>query len=129
MHPGGGFVGSKACADCHAKAYEVWEKSKHHEALKTLVASGDQADPECLVCHVVGLGYVSGFRTAKETPGLGGVGCENCHGPGAKHVEGQAASEIEPGGEDNCRTCHTQLQSPTFDYREAFESIAHPDAG
>ena len=49
-------------------------------------------DPECLSCHVTGwepqkyFPFVSGYSGLKETPDMVGNGCENCHGPAARHV-------------------------------------------
>ena len=66
------------------------QRSKHSHAYQTLVdakqPSNRQYDPECIVCHTVGFGYVSGFKSEKETPKLENVGCESCHGPGSLHA-------------------------------------------
>jgi hypothetical protein len=126
-HPGGEFVGSKACADCHQKSYDIYVASKHHEALETLKKLDKHVDPECIVCHVVGYGYVSGFTTANPLPELAGVGCEACHGPGKNHADTGEANDIKLGGEEDCRVCHTELQSPGFHYEDAFAGIAHPE--
>lgn len=58
------------------------------------------AQHECLDCHTTGLAvrydrarqhFATGFADA-------GVGCESCHGPGARHVETKAARDIvHPG--------------------------------
>ena len=84
------YVGTAKCIDCHKSAGAVWEKSKHHHAYQTLVdatrPSNRQYDPECIVCHTVGFGYVSGFKSEKATAKLENVGCESCHGPGSLHA-------------------------------------------
>ncbi len=84
------YVGTARCRDCHASAYKVWAESKHHDAYQTLVdkkrPSNRQYDPECIVCHTVGFGYVSGFKSEKATAKLENVGCESCHGPGSLHA-------------------------------------------
>jgi hypothetical protein len=88
------YVGSKTCKKCHDKGptdpYEVWKKSPHADAYRKLVKaerpSNSQFDGECIVCHTVGFGYQTGFRTEKETPDLVNVGCESCHGPGSVHA-------------------------------------------
>jgi hypothetical protein len=97
-HPGvPKYVGSKKCATCHdnhaADAYAVWKKSPHSRAYETLAndkghppPGNRQFDGECIVCHTVGFGYQTGFRSEKETPQLENVGCESCHGPGSVHV-------------------------------------------
>lgn len=85
------FVGSEACARCHAAEYEVWKQSRHSHAYETLERyarrpAGRQYDGECAVCHTVGLGYKTGFRNETATPHLKHVGCESCHGPGSAHA-------------------------------------------
>ncbi len=85
------YVGSQVCKGCHKEAYKVWENSGHAHAYQTLVdatkPSLRQYDPECIVCHTVGFGYQSGFKTAELTPKLKDVGCESCHGPASEHVK------------------------------------------
>ena len=96
------FMGAKACAGCHASAYEVWEGSNHANAtdhLKTGRTDEKEPwidrtyDPECLACHATGwdakeaFPYLDGFIDAQTTPHLLGNQCENCHGPGSEHVK------------------------------------------
>ncbi|NLX56841.1 MAG: cytochrome C554 [Planctomycetaceae bacterium] len=107
-HPSGRkFVGSAACADCHAAVWEVWKEGvdnhppKHALAYATLQKPPKRSgiprihDPECISCHVVGWNpqkffpYESGFVSLEATPELIGVGCENCHGPGSDHVDAE----------------------------------------
>src|SRR5439155_10166852 len=71
--------------------------SKHSHAYDSLVKlavkpMNRQYDPECVRCHTVGFGYVSGFVDGTRTKHLTDVGCENCHGPGSLH----AAAEKNP---------------------------------
>jgi hypothetical protein len=84
------FVGSEKCKSCHRHAHRIWEKTPHAHAYDTLVKATRpgyrQFDPECIVCHTVGFGYISGFETAEKTPLLKDVGCESCHGPCSVHV-------------------------------------------
>jgi Cytochrome c554 and c-prime len=84
------FVGSEACKQCHAPAFQIWGKSAHSHAYKTLVdakrPSNRQYDPECIVCHTVGFGYDTGFTEEKKTDILQNVGCESCHGPCGGHI-------------------------------------------
>ena len=74
---------------------------------------GSDRDPECVICHVIGLGSEGGFVTEEKTPHLAGVGCENCHGPGSGHV---LASGQAPTGRPKtaCEGCHTPEQSGGF---------------
>jgi hypothetical protein len=83
------YVGSQRCKSCHSEAYEVWQNSKHAHAYQTLVnakhPSLRQYDGECIVCHVTGFAYKTGFMEEQNTPNLKDVGCEACHGPGSAH--------------------------------------------
>jgi nitrate reductase cytochrome c-type subunit len=86
------FVGSGQCLACHQQEAKIWNDSKHSHALDNLAKNGKkpanrQFDPECVRCHTVGFGYVSGYVDEVKTPKLKDVGCENCHGPGSLHVQ------------------------------------------
>lgn len=143
------FVGSAACGDCHTQAAAVWNKTPHAQALKTLT----QADPprhfdaECVSCHVTGWrtrvfdAYTSGYWSPKKTPHLGGVGCENCHGPGSAHVAAEngdiqlTAAQIAAlrkemalpldQAERKCAQCHDLDNSPHFDFDTYWPKIEH----
>ncbi|MCL4306196.1 cytochrome c family protein [bacterium] len=137
------YVGSGKCKICHkgeknGNIYETWLDSKHAKALETLVAKGEQNNPECLSCHTTGYGTASGFDKMPDLHGmedLGGVGCESCHGPGSEYktkkiMESREAS-IAAGmwipDENTCKTCHNE-KSPTFkgfNYEEALQKIIH----
>lgn len=107
------FVGSESCKACHEPAYEKWRETGHAKAYATLEELGYQFDPECIVCHVVGLDHESGFVSERETPEMKNVGCENCHGPGSEHVEtdGQANTT---GPKSTCLDCHTPEHSGEY---------------
>jgi hypothetical protein len=143
------YVGVKMCKACHqsekqGKQFDVWQKSKHAEAFKTL--SSDTANaiakakglkktaaesPECLECHAI-------TSDAKLTPD--GVQCESCHGAGsayknmaimkdkAKAIKaGLAEFKDEAAIEKLCRTCHNE-KSPTkkeFNFKEIWPKIKH----
>jgi hypothetical protein len=85
------YVGSEKCKKCHEESYRVWKASPHSHAYATLQQakrpSLRQYDGECVVCHVTGFGYESGFTNEKERPELIDNGCENCHGPASLHVK------------------------------------------
>lgn len=100
--PAAQYVGSLECKRCHADAYEVWKDSKHAHAYQTLVdakrPSLRQFDGECVVCHVTGFAYKTGF-TDEEDPNfkiLKDVGCEVCHGPGSEHINEELAKNATP---------------------------------
>jgi hypothetical protein len=89
--PDAKYVGSEACKKCHPFAFQVWQKSKHAQGFNTLVAATRpklrQFDGECVVCHVIGFDYLTGYRNEQATPHLKDVGCESCHGPGSIHAD------------------------------------------
>jgi hypothetical protein len=111
------YVGSKSCKVCHEVEYAQCLPMRHSIAWKTLVNVGSQYDPECVVCHVVGLKYQGGFTSARKTPELRNVGCEECHGPGSRHVETLGKAKTE-GPKAACTDCHTLENSPKYAGRE-----------
>jgi len=125
--PGGSrYMGSETCKTCHEYAYEKWKEKEHARAYAILEKVGSDYDPECVVCHVVGMRYESGFVGPDKTPKMKDVGCENCHGPGSKHV---LSVGEEPMGEPKtrCEDCHTPDNSAYYSGNEAeyFEKIVH----
>jgi hypothetical protein len=107
------YAGSESCKMCHKYEYEKWSTKSHAHAYQTLVDDGTQYDPECIACHVVGFNYESGFVSEQETDHLKDVGCENCHGPGSKHISSLGE---EPTTEPAmvCTDCHTPEHSGGF---------------
>ncbi len=120
------YMGSESCKSCHKNEYQKWRGQAHADAYATLEAAGSAYDPECVVCHVVGMRYESGFVTPERTAGFKDVGCENCHGPGSEHVETEGR---KPMGEpkSRCEDCHTPDNSPNYYRNEAeyFEKTVH----
>ena len=155
------FAGSAVCGDCHTSAWEVFEQTPHFHTSETLLAlqPARHFDPECIACHAVGMGAaevlpvcerLDGYR---ETPHLVGNGCENCHGPAARHVAVENGDievpeaeqdalraalhmEIEenegnmPGQDlgavvNNCLGCHDLDNSPDFDFQKYWPQVAH----
>ncbi len=121
------YVGSDSCKEvCHSDIYDKWSSLAHADAYATLVDVNSHFDPECVVCHVVGLEHESGFLTVEQTPKMKDVGCENCHGPGSKHIENPL--EIKTGDPKSaCEDCHTPEHSAEFGSKrdEYMEKIAH----
>lgn len=107
------FVGTKVCARCHEYEHEKWGTQAHASAFASLEKVGSDRDPECVVCHVVGMEYSGGFVTAEQTPHLKDVGCEACHGPGSEHV--RAAGQARTGEpRKDCLKCHTPEHSGEY---------------
>jgi predicted CXXCH cytochrome family protein len=79
-----GYVGSEACAPCHAEIHEAFFKKNAHKIVDTDKRRGWEKNA-----------------------------CESCHGPGAKHAESVQASDIlnpaKQAGEaadTSCLACH-----------------------
>ncbi|MFN5075736.1 MAG: multiheme c-type cytochrome [Planctomyces sp.] len=166
-HPSGaGYVGSAKCGECHTKALQVWQNSAHAHGLESLDPAAGRPgaerlhginrafDPECLSCHVGGwdpqnyVRYHGGFLPAEQADTdadkllsalLPGNQCENCHGPGSRHVElieagntEAAASEVrvtleQARGDSGCVKCHDGDNSPEFSFDSYWQQIRHPD--
>jgi 2',3'-cyclic-nucleotide 2'-phosphodiesterase (5'-nucleotidase family) len=121
--PGTTYTGIARCAECHQPFMEKWESSRHASAFASLEEVGKSADPECIVCHVVGFGEEGGFFSIETTPELANVQCEACHGLNRQHLSD--FSPMGPVTEKVCRKCHTRENSPEFDYPVYLEKIKH----
>jgi hypothetical protein len=120
------YTGSASCKGCHDYAYDKWSQKAHARAYATLERVGSHVDPECVSCHVVGMEYDSGFISEQKTGHLKNVGCENCHGPGSKHVEsGDVKDLTEP--KSVCIDCHTPEHSGGYAGNEGafLQKIVH----
>ncbi len=122
------YDGSDSCASCHEYEYIEWMNKPHAKAFATLEKAGSQYDPECVICHVVGMDYESGFISERKTPLLKNVGCENCHGPGSEHnknPEVVLTTITEPNSV--CITCHTPEHSNDYagNEEEKLQLIKH----
>ncbi len=144
---GGKFVGAERCKECHKKAFGKWITTGHATAFDSL-RTGRRGiprihDPECLSCHVTGWNpqdvyrYETGWTSESQTPKLAGNQCENCHGPGSRHIalikSGQKMRArqlvrvtLEQARNKLCVTCHDLDNSPHFDFDSYWEDIAHP---
>jgi hypothetical protein len=120
------YRGSRSCQVCHAEAYRLWAESKHAKAFATLVDVGSQRDPECTVCHVVGMDYATGYLTEADTPKLQDVGCEVCHGPGSEHNRSLGKIPTQDP-RMTCLDCHTPEHSGQYAGHEQkyLEKIRH----
>jgi hypothetical protein len=111
------YVGSESCKPCHKYAYEKWSTKAHADAYATLVEANSHFDPECVVCHVVGMKYQSGFISERKTGHLKNVGCENCHGPGSAHIKSMLAEDLREPMSD-CTECHSPEHSAGYQGHE-----------
>jgi Cytochrome c554 and c-prime len=163
-HPSGAaFVGADKCGECHTAAFDVWKDTPHADALKSLDPSHHRTgferlngvnrsfDPECLSCHVTGwdpreyLRFVGGFvneefATTDDEKQLhslfAGNQCENCHGPGSRHIElieadnielakQQVQVTLEQARDQMCAKCHDIDNSPEFDFDAYWKKVEH----
>jgi hypothetical protein len=123
------YLGPQACKTCHEEAYQIWSKSAHATAFKSLEAKDDHYSPRCLKCHTVGFMTSDGYVNSKLTPNLKNISCESCHGRGNHHAKLKAGEKI--GAKKvfmkkvNCTECHDEENSPSFDMQKYWEKIAH----
>ncbi len=119
------FTGNKDCKRCHSLSSFRFRNSKHAHAFEPIVEKRHEYDPECVRCHTVGFGYTSGFISPDTTPALKNVGCEDCHGPGSKHIEEPLEGEYGEVKKETCEECHNPSNSPKFVYDEYVKKINH----
>ncbi len=68
------YVGSDACADCHAAAYQQWRNSHHDLALQTassetvLASTGAEIDGTSITRHAAGLSIQPAAEAPEQTP-------------------------------------------------------------
>jgi 2',3'-cyclic-nucleotide 2'-phosphodiesterase (5'-nucleotidase family) len=118
------FVGVETCSTCHTREYEIWQKTGHAHAMATLEAKNQQFDTECVQCHVVGY-KKGGFQSLITTPQFANVQCESCHGPGRRHSESPAKGYGFVPTPVGCTQCHTQPNSPDFNFEVYWATVKH----
>lgn len=125
------YVGSKGCADCHLEQYESFmkhaNKAKSDYSVRLMAPKLTENELEqCYGCHTTGYGRPGGFRSFEETPDLGHVGCEGCHGPGSVHVRTKAPADIRGRLTiDVCRPCHEDERVRVINYKPLLHAGAH----
>jgi len=163
-HPSGAtFVGASKCGECHTTAFGIWKETAHAHAFESLDPVNKRDgferlngvartfDPECLSCHVTGwepeeyIRFRSGFVNEEFAADdsekllqalLGGNQCENCHGPGSRHIEMIEADNKEAAVKEvrvtldqaktqMCGKCHDADNSPDFDFEKYWEAVKH----
>jgi hypothetical protein len=119
-------AGSAACRECHGEDYQLWRKSKHAAAWKSLEEHIAESDPECQRCHTTGYGLPRGFASLRRGGGRMDVGCESCHGPSQGHVANTAVhTAYFAQAKSRCPQCHDRENSPEFAYDKYWERIDH----
>jgi 2',3'-cyclic-nucleotide 2'-phosphodiesterase (5'-nucleotidase family) len=119
------YASTAACALCHPQAKEQFLATEHAYAVGTLESKGRQHDPQCLRCHSTGFDRPGGTRNlATAATFFPDVGCESCHGPSSKHIRSQNKTGTSRAvAESICRGCHTEEQSPGFDFAQAIKEV------
>jgi predicted CXXCH cytochrome family protein len=103
------YVGAETCRMCHADQHRLWARTRHARAFGLLETTGQAQNTECLSCHTTGF-QRGGFSDATATPGLKGVQCEACHGPGSEHQTTSDPRRItKTPSSAVCAACHKQL--------------------
>jgi hypothetical protein len=124
------YVGSPSCAACHASAFAWWRNHAHGAAYLTLQQRHKEFNLDCVGCHVTGYEQPGGSTVTHNLDlALVGVGCESCHGPGAKHVENPEVELIRHTPESTCVECHNEEHSDLFDYDEYMKNLVVPGHG
>ena len=114
----GQYVGRNVCGSCHFTEGLSWSMTHHSVAYATLYMRERAADPECVGCHVTGLGE-GGFTMGDHRSPLAGVTCEACHSAGGPH-DGQAVDARE-----SCVGCHDADHSIAFTVEKGLPHIDH----
>jgi hypothetical protein len=131
------YVGAETCKQCHPNTYAKWATTGHAKAYTALTSNpkrNREFDAQCVSCHTTGFEHHGGFVRADLTPNLKGNQCENCHGPGSKHAADPTNAAIlatvkrEAADFDRnhrCIKCHTEDDSPDFDFAQRWPQIVH----
>ena len=119
-------AGIAACRECHEEDYQLWRKSKHAAAWKSL----GNAMPSPTRTVSAATRPVTACRAGSSRCGEGGgradVGCESCHGPSQGHVANSAVrTAYFAQAKNRCPQCHDRENSPKFAYEKYWEQIDH----
>lgn len=112
------YQGTVVCGSCHEVEAKSWQLTHHSVAWRTLQKQEATAKPECVGCHVIGLGKPGGWSFAPDDP-LVDVGCEACHGPGGPH------DGMVDAPRDSCAACHDAAHSVSFDLARGVQLLDH----
>ncbi len=125
-----GYVGSAACAACHAPGYALWQQTKHAKAYAALENEGKNHHLDCVGCHLTGWQKPGGVCRIDQTTGRTEVGCEACHGPGSAHVRTPTKLNItREVGAATCVGCHDHENAPHFSYEAYLPKVLGPGHG
>jgi peroxiredoxin len=117
----GTYYGPRACGSCHVQEYESWGLTHHSIAYWTLYDRKEAENPECVSCHVTGMGS-GGFVSGDHGSSLTDVGCEACHGAGGPHAGTRIPASA---ARDTCIGCHDADHSVRFSVERGLPHIDH----
>lgn len=125
------YIGQETCKSCHSASFDVWGKTGHSHAYKTLADEAKEFNLDCVGCHVTGYDKPGGSTvTDVESPNLKDVQCESCHGPSSAHVaDPTTAVPVADPGENVCIGCHHPPHTDVFDYKSRKDKILGPGHG
>jgi hypothetical protein len=117
------YVGSQACKQCHEDQYASYKaNSKKAHSFRSVKKMRKGLTKEeyrkCFECHTTGYGKKGGFVSEEKTPHMANLGCEACHGPGAKHSKSESKADIKTNlTTKDCQICHNPERVESFKYR------------
>lgn len=125
------YVGQESCRSCHTASFDVWGKTGHSHAYKTLADEAKEFNLDCVGCHVTGYDKAGGSTvTDVLSPNLKDVQCESCHGGGSAHVvDPSTPMPIAEPGENVCVGCHHPPHTDVFDFKARKDKILGPGHG
>ena len=129
--PGGDYVGSDACRECHPDQYKSFKANskkagsyKHVKVMRKGLT--DDEFKACLECHTTGYGHPGGFVSEEITPLMAEAGCEVCHGPGGNHVQSGEPDDIKADiTTRDCEGCHNPERVEAFNFKPLIYGGAH----
>ena len=128
------YVGMEACRDCHAEAFDIWERTPHSRAYWTLEIVSKNYNLSCVACHVTGYQRPGGAEVV-QNQGRRDVTCESCHGPGSLHIAARtpaarrASIRLQVPAQFCATECHTPEHSDHFNYETYLPRILGPGHG
>jgi hypothetical protein len=122
------YVGVEKCRECHTEQFKDWRTTSHAHAMSTLRRARRDTNPECVKCHVLGLGREDGYKFGSADKSLEGVQCETCHGAGGDHVKMPTTLNIRRvPTKAVCLECHNSEHSDLEhkDFASVLGQVAH----
>jgi len=117
-------VAAEDCRDCHQAQYDQWAGTMHSKAFNIIEKRMKIFNPDCLSCHTTGFGHKQGFVTVETTPQWENLSCTECHWVKREHISEPQAHPL-PVTEQTCKRCHTNKNSPDFDYKKYLLQVKH----